>query len=112
MSIDIVHGDILVVGVKEYPIKAVADWADFGTTSSFQKLATTPCSTLRPAAIVAGRRGDPEPSLSNLFCTPLDPVDSELRQRLAIETPHELLQTFIANGDGFIHIIIEDLKRT
>lgn len=67
------------------------------------------------ASVTAGtertKKGEPSPLLSGLKCTPLDPVDPDLRRRMALETPHELLQTFLTDGNGFVHLILEDLKR-
>jgi len=37
-------------------------------------------------------------NIASLSCTPLDPVDAELRTRLGLDTPHELLQTFVEGG--------------
>lgn len=66
-------------------------------TSSFDALLTETAGTRR-AAISGGKRGEPTAHLAGLACTPLDPVDPETRHRLAIETPHQLLQTFVG-GD-------------
>jgi hypothetical protein len=102
---DIREGDFLVVGSDEYPIKSCADWTKSGMNStSFRRMATVTAGTKRT------KKGEPATVLSNLKCTPLDPVDPELRRRLALETPHELLQTFIADSAGFVHLILEDLK--
>lgn len=100
---------------------------------------TVTASTKRAPAIAGGKRGAPVVNLASLRCMPLDPVDPELRQRLALTTPHELLQTFaigpldIVEGDilivaateypirscaewewrgsKFLHLVLEDLKR-
>ena len=56
-------------------------------------------------------KGEPTLVLTGLKCTPLDPVDPDLRRRLALETPNELLQTFVADGHGFVRLVLEDLKR-
>lgn len=99
---------------------------------------TVTASTKRQPAISSGKRGAPVTQVASLRCTPLDPVDPELRQRLALDTPHELLQTFtqetdIVQGDlltvagvdypvrscaewtwrgtTFRHLVVEDLKR-
>jgi hypothetical protein len=100
-------------------------------------------STKRAPAIAGGKRGTAVTQVASLRCTPLDPVDSalssELRQRLALNTPHLLLQTFVeANldiergdilvvgseeypirscaewgwrGTVYRHLVVEDLKR-
>ncbi len=104
----------------------------------FTRRMTVSASTKREPAVVDGIIGDPVENVASMVCTPLDPVDPELRKRLALDTPHELLQTFteetdivegdilvvsaveypvksVANwtefrGDTFLHLIIEELK--
>lgn len=99
---------------------------------------TVTASTKRAPAISGGKRGSPATQVASLTCTPLDPVDPEIRQRMALDAPHELLQTFTAEtdiregdllvvsateypikscsewvwrGTTFRHLILEDLKR-
>lgn len=108
--------------------------------TSFSRLATVTASTKRsPATDGAGKKGLPTTQVSSLICTPLDPVSAEVQQRLQLDTPHELLETFadgdldILEGDTlvvgsteypiravaewtwrsseFLHLIVEDLKR-
>jgi len=67
-------------------------------SGSFARLASVTASTKRPPAISSGKRGAPAENVASLKCTPLDVVDQELRQRLALDTPHELLQCFVDNG--------------
>ena len=103
---DIKPGDFLVVGGKDYPIKSVAEWAGTGMNSrGFSRRATVSATTKRT------KKGEPTTHLTGLLCTPLDPVDPETRRRLALETPHELLQTFLADSIGFVHLVLEDIKR-
>jgi hypothetical protein len=64
-------------------------------SKSFARAANVTASTKRPPAISGGLRGTPQTNISSLSCTPLDPIDPELKQRLALDTPHELLQTFV-----------------
>ncbi len=109
---DIREGDFLVVDGAVYPIRSAAQWRlDAANSLSFGRLAEVPASTQRNPGLVDGKRGEPATHLSGLFCSPLDPVDPEIRRRMALETPHELLQTFVADEYGFIHLILEDLKR-
>ena len=68
--------------------------------SGFSRMATVTASTKRAPAVSGGKRGAPTTNLTGLKVTPLDPVDPELRQRLALDTPHELLQTFVEKVDG------------
>jgi hypothetical protein len=49
--------------------------------------------------------------LTGLKCTPLDPVDADLALSAGLDTPHETLQCFVADGSGFIHLILQDLKQ-
>jgi hypothetical protein len=109
---DIKEGDTLVLSSEEYPIRAVGDW-DFrwGVTIGFKRMATKSVSTKRPPALSSGKRGVAATNLTGLTCTPLDPVAPEVRQRLALNTPHELLETFVSDGSEYKHLILENLKR-
>jgi hypothetical protein len=109
---DILEGDTLVVGGKDYPIKECAEWKTTRmNTPSFRRMAVETASTKRPPALSGGKRGEAVTNLSGLKCTPLDPVSSEIQKRIALETPMELLQTFITDGQGFVHLVVEDLKK-
>lgn len=112
--------------------------------SSFSRLASVGAYTKR-ASVSSGKRGTPTTKLTNLSITPLDPADpatrGELQERLGLETPYALLQTFVAGNldiregdvlvvdsteypiravtdwsggtavDGFMRLIVEELKR-
>lgn len=107
------------------------------SSASFTRLTTVTASTKR-AVMVSGKRGTPATNIASLKCTPLDPVNSEIAQRLGLDTPHELLQTYteaadIVEGDFLVvgakeypikavadwqwgdvvyrHLVLEDLKR-
>jgi hypothetical protein len=67
--------------------------------SGFSRMATVTASTKRAPAISGGKRGAPATQVAALRCTPLDPVDPELHQQVALGTPMELLQTFTAETD-------------
>jgi hypothetical protein len=109
---DILEGDTLVVGSKEYPIKECAEWkTDKMNTAGFRRMAVETASTKRPPALSSGLRGEAVTHLTGLRCTPLDPVSSEIQKRVALETPMELLQTFITDSLGFVHLVVEDLKK-
>jgi hypothetical protein len=108
---DILEGDTLVVGSKDYPIKECGEWkTDRMNTPGFRRMDTEDASTKRPPAIAGGKRGAATTNLTGLKCTPLDPVSSEIQRRVALETPMELLQTFITDGTGFVHLVVEDIK--
>lgn len=107
---DIREGDIFEIGNRSYPIRSCAEW-DWAGGRSIRRLAVKTASTKRNPTLVGGKRGAPTPQLINIKCTPLDQVDPELRQRMALNTPHELLQTFVDGGNVYYHLILEDLKR-
>lgn len=112
MALDITNGDILVVAGREYPIRSVAFWEGPILAFGFGFMATKTASTKRSPAISGGKVGTPVTQEANITCTPLDPVDPEIRQRLALDTPHEVLQTFVPDGsNGFFHLVLEELKR-
>ena len=110
------------------------------TPAGAERLATEVVSFKRSPITVGGKRGTPTTFLTDIKCTPLDPVDPETRFRLGVDTPHEILQTFVIQsvdvheGDilvaadnveypikavgewewrdtKFLHLYIEDLKR-
>ena len=66
--------------------------------STFALMATVTASTKRPPAIASGKRGVPATNIASLKCFPLDPISPELRQTLALNTPHELLQSYVEGG--------------
>jgi hypothetical protein len=74
--------------------------------SSLSYLATVTASTKRSPAMAGGKVGAPAAYLGGVKCTPLDPVDPELRQRMQLETAHELVQTFVV---GALDIITGDI---
>ena len=65
---------------------------------TFALQTTVTASTKRPPAKSGGKRGAPAENVASLSCTPLDPVDSELRARLGLQASMELLQTFVQSG--------------
>ncbi len=69
------------------------------STLGFAVLATVTASTKRYGAVAAtGLQAAAAASIVSLKCTPLDPVDPELKKRLGLETPHTLLQTYVDAG--------------
>lgn len=65
------------------------------SSASFTRLATVTASTKRPPGVVGGKRGAATTHVSSLACTPLDPIDPEVRQRLMLESPNAILETFM-----------------
>lgn len=115
--LDIVPGDVLVVGSREYPVKAAAAWSAWRYGLAMKRAATVSASTKRTATTGAdGKRAStPTTYLSGLKITPLDPMSGEkstgMLEASGLDTPAEALQTFVGDGNGFIHLIVEDLQR-
>lgn len=113
MALDIKEGDYLVVGTKEYPIRFCEEWAWYAG-SGIKRLLRVTASTKRQPAISGGKRGAAETKLTGVRCTPLDSINQyspDIRNRVELNTPHELLQTIVDGGDVFYQLYLEDLKR-
>lgn len=111
MALDILEGDRLVVGSTEYLIRSVAEWDAHGFAGgSFALGKSVSCSTKRPPSISGGKRGAAAENLTGLTCTPLDPVTPEIAQTAGIDSPHELLQTFLGDGTDYMHLVLEEIK--
>lgn len=110
------------------------------SSNSFARLATLTASTKRSPAIAGGKRGEPALHVPALACTPLDPVSAQTAQRIGLETPHTLLETYADGalldvrasdvlvvgareypirfvgdwefrGGKYLHLVLEDLQR-
>lgn len=108
--LDLKEGDILVVNGRDYPIRSCAEWA-WGAGRAARRLMTVTAATKRQPAVVNGKRGAAVAYLADLTCTPLDPVDAELAKRMALDAPHEKLQTYVDGGNAYYHLVVEDIKR-
>jgi hypothetical protein len=75
-------------------------------SNSFAHLAAVTASTKRSPNVSGGKRGTPTTNVSSLSCTPLDPVDAEVRQRLALESPNIILETFVDNA---VDVVVGDI---
>jgi hypothetical protein len=67
---------------------------------SIDRVLTINASVLRPPAIVGGKRGEPELVIARLMCTPLDPADNDLVERMNFKAPMTVLQTITASNQG------------
>lgn len=112
MALDIREGDYLVVGGKEYPIRACQEWV-WNRGTGIRRFATVTATTKRQPVITDGKRGAPTTNLTGVKCTPLDPIQvtPEIRERFDLKTPHELLETFVDGTDTFYRLVLEDLKK-
>ena len=109
--LDVREGDILVVGIAEYPIRSCAAWEWGSGGRAGRRVMSATASTKRSPAMVGGKRGTPATNLTGVRCSPLDPIDPDLAQRMGLNTPHELLQTTVDGGDEFYVLVVEELKR-
>jgi hypothetical protein len=68
-------------------------------SKSFARMARVPASTKRRPEASGGLIGAPTTFIASLLCTPLDPVEPELRDTIpGLAGMQELLQTFVAGG--------------
>lgn len=79
------------------------------SSSSFARMAVVTASTKRPPTLSGGKRGKPTTQEASFACTPLDPIDPEVRQRLMLESPNVILETFVENADGSLDIQAGDI---
>jgi hypothetical protein len=63
-------------------------------TSAFYRLASVTASAKR-AVFASGKQGDPVTHVTSLKCTPLDPVSDDAIRRLNLNTPGQLLETYV-----------------
>lgn len=81
--------------------------------SGLARFLTVTAATKRRPAIVGGKVGAMVTSVASLQVAPLAPVDADLQQRLALDTPHELLQSLcdgdedVAEGDVLVVASVE-----
>ena len=74
---------------------------------SFDRLLTQTASTQRATVdISTGKRSTPTTKLTSVTCTRIYPADQEVRQRLQLQTPHELHQVYV---DDNVDVIEGDL---
>jgi len=110
IDLDIREGDTLTVDGKNYPIKAVQTYnAGNFRGSSFRRLATQRAGITRQVS--SGTGYVPTVIYENLACTPLDPQTAENQRREVLNTPAQLLQTYVASKSGFYKLLLEDLKK-
>lgn len=108
--LDIKEGDVLTVNGTDHPVKSAAEWSGAKVSPSFRRLASLSAATKR-ATTSGGKRSPASTYLTGLTCTPLDPVSAELATSAGLDTPHELKQCFVGDSTGYLHLIVEDLKR-
>ena len=74
-------------------------------STSFDRLLTVICSTKRPPAIAAGKRGEVVVNLVDVPCTRFYPVTAEIALSAGLQAPHTVQQVYmsedtdILNGD-------------
>lgn len=110
MTVDILTGDIFVVGSSEYPVRKVNLWTlDNANSISFNGMLTVTASTKRsPAEDDDDFIGPPAENLTGLSCLPLSPVGDDLVEALGLNTAKAYYRTFVADADGFVDLFLED----
>jgi hypothetical protein len=114
MTMTIHEGDLLIVSgsTKEYPIRRSNAWETTRmNTLGFRRMATKTATIKRGPGVADGLSdGDATTAYSNLRCTPLDPASLEIQKSFGLDAPIKLLETFVADNDGFIHLVVEDIQ--
>lgn len=72
----------------------------------FRRGAVVTANTKRSPAISGGKRGAMATFIVGLKCWPLDPVQDQITMREALNSPHEILETFV---DGALDITEGDV---
>lgn len=65
------------------------------SSPSFLKMATITTASTKRSPMTGAIRGTPATNLSNITCTPLDPVDPETRTQLKLDSGFEVKETFV-----------------
>lgn len=68
-------------------------------SATFARQLTVSASTRRPPATTSGKRGEMAEHLPLLYVAPLSPVSIETAQRVGLDSPYNLLQTFTGGGE-------------
>ena len=71
------------------------------SSATFSRQLNVEASTRRPPAIASGKRGEMQECLPLVYVAPLTPVSIETAQRVGLDSPYNLLQTF-TDGDADI----------
>jgi hypothetical protein len=109
-AVDIREDDTLgVIGGEEYPIRKVSDWAWGKPSLAMKRLLKVRAYTKRAPAVSGGKVAAKVAHLTDLRCTPLDPVDAQTQARLGFDTPIQLYQTFV-EGEPYLHLYVERVR--
>jgi hypothetical protein len=69
--------------------------------AAFALMATHVAQIYSPPVTAGGKRGAPVPNIGDTACVPLDYVSAQIAQRLGLDAPARLRQTFL---DGRLNI--------
>lgn len=106
--LDLLFGDLLVSGSKQYPVTGVARWNLTG--AGLEALFTETYSTKRAPAISSGKRGAATTNLTGILGTPLMPVANELEARAGLPTAVQTLECFLQDSAATVRVVVEDVK--
>jgi hypothetical protein len=111
VSLDILDGDVLVVGEKEYPIRSVSRYYGNIPGPSFARMATVQASTKRNPVSVAGKRGLPVENLSSVKITPLIRVAPEqVKMRDDLKSFYKVYKAFVGGIGEIAELLVEDVS--
>ncbi len=113
--IDITEGDLFIPDgqTKEYPVRRVNVWdaAPRMNSIGFRRMARKTASLKRDPGVANGLSiGEPEVIATGLRYIALDPASVETQKSVVTDAPIKLLETILADADGFVHIVVEDIQ--
>jgi hypothetical protein len=116
MTIDIREGDLFIPDgqTREYPVRRADSWETNRMNSiAFRRMARKTASIKRdPGVVDKLSSGAPETIMTGLRYIALDPASLETQKSVATDAPIKLLETIVADKDGFVHIVVEDIQPT
>lgn len=109
--LDIIDGDLLVIGGDTYLIRGVGAWSGaLGDSAGFKRMATVTASTKRAPAVASNQRGVPTTNLATVKVTPFDILDDSIGASIATESPTRVLRCYAADATGYAALTCEKRK--
>ena len=109
--LDIIDGDLLVIGSDSYLIRGVGAWSGWlRDSAAFKHMATVTASTKRAPAVASNQRGVPTTNLATVMVTPFDILDDGISAAIATESPTRVLRCYAADATGYVALTCEKRK--
>lgn len=99
-ELDIKEGDYLVHDQREYAIRSVNGFSHVRLSPSFKAM-------MRLNATIERR----EITRFDVKCSPIQPASVDAYTTTTLQAPVKLLETFVMADDGYLHLVVEAVKR-